>query len=468
MKPRTKLQLEVLNLSKYYIDSIKNEVLSWAKVSCLDHKGFSTKSRVVCMDCGESFSTELVNRKRAVCPHCGSRLKVEQTRKTTDEQRIYVAKAEIYKEFQVIRNFEISKYSKRGKESHYFICEVLQHWIKNDGKREVVAMNHHLSWNCDSWTGELEIRDKNYRRYWEAANRYDIYPCGYHPDSVFLKDYQKYGINSNLKGLTFLEAINIIPKNTKAETLLKTKQYSLLSSCENYEYKIRNFWPSIKICIRNNYIVKDASMYFDYLDLLDFFKKDLHSSHYVCPRNLKKEHDVLVKRKSKIMEIEQMKRDYARLLRHFGHDNSEITYPKNIKSEYRILLNREKVEKIERKKKELEEVEINYKKFIETFSDLEIKDNIINISPLKSIEEFKEEGTVLDHCVYSNEYFKKEDCLILSSKIGRERLETIEIDLKQMKIIQCRGKSNQNTSYHDRIVNLVNKNINVIRKRVTA
>ncbi len=468
MKPRTKLQFEVLNLSKYYLGSIDDDMLSWAKTACLDHKGFATKKKVICMDCGNSFSPELVNRKRAICPHCGTKLKIEHTRCSTDKQHIYVAKAEIVKGFQVIRNFEIYKYSKKDKESNYFVCEILQHWIRNDGKREVIAMNHHVNWYCDVWTGELEIRDKNYIRYWESANRYDIYPCGYHPNSVFFNEYNKYGINNHLKGLTFLEAINILPKNTKAETLLKAKQYSLLSLCHSYESKINRFWNSIKICMRNKYFVKDSSMYIDYLELLDYFKNDLRNSHYVCPRNLKKEHDVLVKRKSKIMEIEQMKRDYARLLRHFGHDNSEITYPKNLKSEYRILLNREKVEKIELKKKELEEIEINYQKFIEPLSDLEIHDKLISITPLKSIEEFKEEGTVLDHCVYSNEYFKKKDCLILSSKIGQDHLETIEIDLNQMRIIQCRGKSNQNSSYHDRIVALVNKNIKIISQKITV
>ncbi|WP_321437188.1 PcfJ domain-containing protein [uncultured Bacteroides sp.] len=169
------------------------------------------------------------------------------------------------------------------------------------------------------------------------------------------------------------------------------------------------------------------------------------------------------------MEIERMKHDYVRLLRHFGHDVSEkITYPKNLKAEYRILLNREKVEKIERKKKELEEIEINYQKFIEPLSDLEIHDKLINIVPLRSINEFKEEGTVLDHCVYSNEYFKKINCLILSSRIGEEHIETIEIDLKQMRIIQCRGKSNQSSSYHDRIIGLANKYMNLIRQRLTT
>ena len=29
-------------------------------------------SYIICMECGERFSAELVKRKRAVCPHCGA------------------------------------------------------------------------------------------------------------------------------------------------------------------------------------------------------------------------------------------------------------------------------------------------------------------------------------------------------------------------------------------------------------
>ncbi|MCS2583228.1 endonuclease Q family protein [Bacteroides sp. BFG-551] len=78
MKPRTKLQVRVTELSSS-LPNIENKMLDWAKVDCLEHKGYATKSRVICMDCGKRFSPELVNRKRAICPHCGIKLKVEQS-----------------------------------------------------------------------------------------------------------------------------------------------------------------------------------------------------------------------------------------------------------------------------------------------------------------------------------------------------------------------------------------------------
>ena len=56
--------------------------------------------------------------------------------------------------------------------------------------------------------------------------------------------------------------------------------------------------------------------------------------------------------------------------------------------------------------------------------------------------------------------------LILSATIDGVRIETIEVSLKTFKVVQSRGVCNQNTEYHDRIINLVDSNMNLIRKRM--
>lgn len=47
-------------------------------------------------------------------------------------------------------------------------------------------------------------------------------------------------------------------------------------------------------------------------------------------------------------------------------------------------------------------------------------------------------------------------------------VETIEVSLKTLKVLQSRGVCNQNTEYHERIIELVNKNKRLIRKRMAA
>lgn len=87
---------------------------------------------------------------------------------------------------------------------------------------------------------------------------------------------------------------------------------------------------------------------------------------------------------------------------------------------------------------------------------------------LESVLDFLEEGTAMHHCVYSNEYYLKPNSLILSATINGKRVETIEVSLKTLKVLQSRGVCNKNTEYHDRIIELVNKNKRLIRKRMAA
>ena len=80
-----------------------------------------------------------------------------------------------------------------------------------------------------------------------------------------------------------------------------------------------------------------------------------------------------------------------------------------------------------------------------------------------------EEGETMYHCVFANKYYKKEKLLILTAKNNKgERLETIEVDLEKFSIIQSRGKFNNSTPYHDKIVSLVNKNMRKIKKIADA
>lgn len=75
-----------------------------------------------------------------------------------------------------------------------------------------------------------------------------------------------------------------------------------------------------------------------------------------------------------------------------------------------------------------------------------------------------EEGKALHHCVYTNEYYKKKDSLILSAKNSEgARMETIEVSLKSFRVVQSRGLQNENSSWHKEILKLVENNINLIK-----
>lgn len=428
MKARTKLQHQVTELSQS-LPRISLRQQQWAHKECLPHIGYANKTSAFCLDCGETFSLDKIKRNRATCPHCNTKITIEHTKKRTNERTNYFAITHVVDDFQVVENFELIAYYKKGNPVKHFIHAILEDWILPNGKVTKIGNLHTTTGYCDSWGGNWEIRD-NGSAYWNNS-KYNVYARRYHPNSVFKIDYKKYGIDHNLSGMNVIEAIKIIPNSPKAETLLKAKQYGLLGYYETHSGLISRYWSSIKICLRNKYKVIDASMWLDYLELLRYFNKDLNNCMYACPNNLKKEHDRLMNKKREILRLEEQKR--AR----------EAT--------------------IKRQQK-LETAVVQYIEHFKKFFDLEFTKGNISIKVLQSVDEFREEGDELKHCVFTNEYYLKEKSLILSARVDGIRAETIEISLEKMKIEQSRGLRNQATNHHDKIVELVKKNLEQIKK----
>jgi len=44
-------------------------------------------------------------------------------------------------------------------------------------------------------------------------------------------------------------------------------------------------WNLIKFTMRNNYIIEDAGICIDYLDLLSIYNKDLRRPKYILPKD---------------------------------------------------------------------------------------------------------------------------------------------------------------------------------------
>ena len=95
-------------------------------------------------------------------------------------------------------------------------------------------------------------------------------------------------------------------------------------------------------------------------------------------------------------------------------------------------------------------------------------DGKIAVRWLESGKEISMGGKSMHHCVGTNGYYKKADSLILSATIDGKRIETVEVSLSQLKVIQSRGVCNKQTEYHDKIVRLVNDNMPLIQKRIAA
>ena len=123
-------------------------------------------------------------------------------------------------------------------------------------------------------------------------------------------------------------------------------------------------------------------------------------------------------------------------------------------------------ERTEQQRQKAIEDEKNYLKAKGIFFGLVFSDSLICIKVIESVEEMVEEGRMMHHCVGS--YHNKANSLILSATIDGKRIETIEVSLKTLKVVQSRGVCNSNTEYHDRIIRLVENNTELIRQRMNA
>lgn len=437
MKPKNAYQKHIVELSKK-LPAITDKQKQWAFEHCFTPDGYYTKSSVWCLHCGEVFpktTSELIISiagDEAVCPKCGSRLKLENSRKSKHNERWYYTIITTIAGFQVCRHFiaekmmyKTSKYINASKEPYYTINEAVQNWIDDNGKETIIARPcKPMMFINDYWdfSKPMEIRDPR-----QGYNKYDIEASYIYPRKNILTKIKRNGYTGHIHGLSDSELFKLLLKDREAEILLKNGQFDLLRFKWKRYYKefTMPFAHSIRIANRNKYIIEDASIWIDYLQLLEYFHLDTHNAHYVCPRNLKAEHDRLLIRKQRIEEKIALKKKIA-----------------------------------EAKKWEAKYQETKGKFFGICFGN----ENII-ITAIQSVAEMAEEEKAMHHCVYSNRYYEKTNSLILSAKDKEgKRIETIEVDIKSFKVVQSRGVCNKNTKQHDEIVKLVRDNINLIKQ----
>lgn len=421
MRPKTKIQVAVYNLSKN-LPKLTKDQKYYITSKLFEKRCFATKNKAFCLECGNDIDVNTISRKRVVCPHCQSKLKVELTRKIKESTGSYffavasLVKNEMY-DFQLVRTFEIRRYYRKGEKASLYSSEVCQNWYNVDGKE--VTISRLIGGFYGSYQGDLEIRDT--RGYKDYSTTPDIY-C---PTSEFRPEYVKKGISHKMTGIRLKMAVNEV-QTPHMETLIKAGYIEVFSSWKYYQ--VAQYWDTLKICFRNKYKIKKPSIYKDLLDALRYLNKDLKNAHYVCPKNLHKAHDYYIQKKA------------------------EVEIGKTIAANM----------------KKANAANPNYIKEKAKFFELEIVKGPIKIVPLKSVPEFLAEGEFLNHCVFRSNYFEKKYSLILSARIKNKPVETIEVSLKDFKVVQCYGHSNKESKHHDEILNLINKNIPKIKQLVSA
>lgn len=436
MKPKTALQKQVAALSAT-LHPITAKQEEWAYRNCVEHFAYRTKSgTLTCSDCGHVWkSTDSIlcdTIAGCKCPRCGAELKVRNTLRRKDEQTQYFSVITAHKGFQVIRVAQIKAISHKGEPRKVYYIEVVQRWISPKGKVTDMALLRGMSFNyCDSWSywSDMEVRTYN-RLYDEVCTWGDVYPR-----MSVIPQLKRNGFKGDFYGISPVRLFKALLVDPRMETLMKAGEieemkYFLSNPCNADE-----FWASYLIAKRHRYHINNIGMWCDYLLMLKNLGKDLRNPKNICPEDFIEAHDGLSRKIEDRRRREREETDRRRV-----------------------------VEKLLREKKNEEE----FKALKSKFFGLVISDNEISVKVLESIEEYCNEGHTQHICVFSSYYYLKKDSLVLSARIGDTIIETVEVDLQTLKVVQCHGKYNKDTEYHDRIINLVNSNARLIKERMTA
>lgn len=425
MKPRNKHERRIVELSST-LRPLTDEHKQWAIEKSFVGSVARSRNTLFCLECGSSWKEENslhTNIAGCTCPECVTELKIRpETSGPLYTDMEYMAFLNVKDGFQVVRIAKCYKYMKKSQKPRYFVDEVLQQWINESGNLTIMAKNlMGQSAYIDTWIHTSDLSIKNQNTAWYGENSaYSVNPYLVHSKRQVIPILKRNGFKGKFHGLSprrlFLNLIN----STYAETLIKAKQFRLLQAhCIDGGRRTTKYWNTIKICIRNGYVVKSPDDWFDMLSLLAHFEKDLLNPKYVCPADLHKAHNYWVFKKQ---TQDKKKKDAER---------------------------RATVQKAQKK----------YQKSHGRFIGLEFSSGDITVKFLSHVQQFIDAGDLLHHCIFTNEYYKKEKSVCFGAYHKDTLVETVEFDLVEKRINQSRGKNNNPTEFNGQIVDLVMSNV---------
>lgn len=283
---------------------------------------------------------------------------------------------------------------------------------------------------------------KEYACFVGRVDEIDIYRK-YTTDKQFLERKKAEFLPVSRKACMKLTEKNYIP--VRGETLCKiglTDCGLRYASSPWMRRNIDRWWKSLLVANRHGFDwkqVKDMADWFDYLDDLNYLGLDTHSPKYLAPADFKQAHDTMSHRALAVRE----RRHQERILRE--------------------QLERER--RAEEQAKKDKDVAETYAGRMGALLGLVIVGRGITIKPLQSVDEFMEEGKAMHHCVFANRYYAKDYALIMSARDEQgNRLETIEVNTDEYRIIQSRAVDNGTSARHNDIVGLVNSKMSLIKQ----
>lgn len=225
MKPKTKLQMEIVNGSRK-LAPVSEAQKRYAYKHCFVHYfKRDAKGNCFCLDCGHTWRDK-EDKKNCKCPHCGMNLKLENSRKRTAIYKEYFCVITTYKQYQVIRFFMVDCRLKKGSPANYFIIEAVQCWMNKEGKTETLSLLRGMSiFYYDAWIygSSLELRKRNVHH----DRIYDICPAVIYPRMKVIPELTRNGFKGVFYDICPSSFFMTLLTDNRMEILYKAGQMNL-------------------------------------------------------------------------------------------------------------------------------------------------------------------------------------------------------------------------------------------------
>jgi hypothetical protein len=365
------------------------------------------------------------------CPHCGRQMKIEKGG-AYKHQRFedIIAVNATMGEWKITRYFVRHDYGVPGKPAQVNIEDIGASWTKGGNTYHYIArlggMYYSKFWR--SYTRHFAQDGIGSDTECKTTERYRI------PASFSLSaELTKRGIDPDkTHGLKLDWILDTMAEYPAFETLWKAGEWKLATF---FKRRINEYWAQIKIVRRHGYEIADLREWRDMVDMLHCLDMDTHNPKFLCPDNLHDAHNALVAERQRRRRIEEER--WRRQQDEWARERAR-----------QAMLTRKETNEdfIKRRGK---------------YFGISIPSTAgFTIVALQSVDDFEREGNTLHHCVYACGYYKKEGSLILSARdADNNPIETLEIDLRSYKILQCYGPHDSFTPLHKEIVKTMTDNM---------
>lgn len=439
MRPRTEMERRLCECANI-LPPLEKEIQEWGFANLFSPEAYywqhrGKKQEIWCQCCGhrEPCDSWLIMGVSGewTCPECGKTCKVKRYKVETNALNIakWMSVIDVRNGLQVVRTFEVYRDNSEKGETQYYVKEMYQNWVTEKGTEIITSRPSSNVFYRFSWqNGPYEIK--------KHGGMYDVYATEdnyLYPRAKIAGYIREKGLDARMvksfarMRIPFPSCLGKWAKTPYYETLWKAGEQEIFKYFMNgnYRRRLENYKDSIRVARRHRYEFKDVQMWLDYVDELRELGMDDRSPRYLCPKDLRAAHAVTSER----------------------------------------IRRKRNAEKEAKERMEIAQREEAYGKHIAPYLGLCFVAGDIEIRPLPTVMSVYEEGEAMHHCIYRMKYWQRTDTLLMSArdKDGK-RLESIEVNLRDYKVLQSRGLQNQPTEQHDTIVGLIKKNMNQIKQ----